>query len=460
MPARELPRSLSSALQKAREVSSSLSSGAEAVRIISHYDADGLCAAGILCRALLKRAVPFHCTIVHSLDAAAIEALRLQDYPVTIFSDIGSGYLELLEGLNKRIIVIDHHGPVRDSKTVAQLNCHLWGVNGAFEASASSLALLFAVSLNETNWELAGLALAGSMGDRQHIGGWRGLNAEILAVAERLGYARTRRSLVMDGDTLVRALAESNEPFIRGVSGNPGGAAALVEAAGLSPAAAPGEIDPAGARALASLIALRLLKQGTPDEFVASVLVDRHYLPGFGTDAAELSAVVNACGRLDREELGLSVCMGSREALTEAREVRRQYRSHVMKRMLELQERGIQEMRHIQYFYAESASMGGALAALVMNFLFPGPKPTVSLSSSGGRVKISLRGTREMTSRGLDLARAAAAAARRCGGQGGGHSIAAGATIPLGMDMNFLEALDTEVGAWLGGRAWGGGESG
>lgn len=456
MPERELSRTLSRALAKVEGLAHALGSSRDPVRIVSHYDADGLCAAGVLCRALLRRGVPFHCTIVHNLDAATMGGLGLSHYRRILLSDIGSSSIDALEGLEGEAAVLDHHKPSVASKRVAQLNCHLWGVDGAFEACASTLALLVAVSMDKANWNLAGLALAGGIGDRQHVGGWRGLNAEVLAAAEGLGHVSTKRGLALEGESLVRALSESNEPFIRGVSGDPRGAAALVEVAGLSPTAAPGELDEDGARALASLIMLRLLRQGTGGEFVAAVVTDRHHIPEWGIDAQELSAVVNACGRLDREELGLSVCMGSREALAEAREVRRRYRAQIMKGMLELQERGLQQMRHIQYFYAESASMGGAFAALVMNYLSPGAKPTVSLARSGESIKISLRGTRAMVAGGLDLARAASLAAERAGGQGGGHSIASGATIPLGAEVAFLEALDAEVGGQLSGRGEGG----
>jgi single-stranded-DNA-specific exonuclease len=120
-----------------------------------------------------------------------------------------------------------------------------------------------------------------------------------------------------------------------------------------------------------------------------------------------------------------------------------------MKGMLELQAKGVQKKRNIQYFYAENAQMAGAFAALVMNFLFPGNQATIALSRSGDSIKISARGTRALLARGVDLARACRKAAQGSGGMGGGHNIASGATIPLGSEMGFLEQLDAAVGEQL-----------
>ena len=449
MPERDLPRSVGKILQKVGDATSALAASREPVRIVSHYDADGLCAGGILSTACIRHGIPFHTTIVHGLDATVMNELAAHPHDWVLFSDLGSGALDLVERLEGRVVVIDHHRPLRESKKVVQLNCHLWGIDGAFEACASTLALMVGVSLDEGNWDMAGVAVAGAIGDRQHIGGMKGFNSEVLSAAQDRGHLRTRKGLALEGPNLGSALAECNEPFFTGISGNPRGAAELAEAAGLSPAATLKEIDESEECALASLLVLRLLKQGTPEEFVGGVMDDRHWMQAYDTDAGELSAVVNACGRLGQEDLGLAVCLGGRDALEQGRAVRQRYRAQIMKGMLELQAKGVQKKRNIQYFYADNAQMAGAFAALVMNFLFPGNQATIALSRSGESVKVSARGTRQLLSRGVDLAKACRKAAAGSGGVGGGHNIASGATIPMGSEMGFLELLDAAVGEQL-----------
>ena len=451
MADQDLPRTVGKVLEKMNEGLAGLKGGRDPVRIISHYDADGLCAAGILSRAFLRMNRPFHTTIAHQIDDALVELLSKQAYPWTIFSDMGSGALDLVEKLQSRVVVLDHHQPLRESRQAVQLNCHLWGIDGTFECCASTLALLAAISLDEANWDLSGIACAGAIGDRQHQPAWKGLNAEVLAFAEKTGHLRTRRGLVLEGPNLGAALAQNNEPYFQGVSGNPEGARALIEAAGLSPAATLKELDESELSALSSLLVLNLLRGGTSEEFSRGVMVDRHWVSGFDTDANELSAVVNACGRLGQEDLGLSVCLGGRQALAEARAVREQYRSRITKGMLELEAKGITKKQNIQYFYSDNAQMAGAFAALVMNYLFPGKHPTISLAREGQSIKISARGTRPLVAKGLDLAKACRQAASRQGGDGGGHSIASGATVPLGSEIAFLDALDAAVGEQLAG---------
>ena len=60
-------------------------------------------------------------------------------------------------------------------------------------------------------------------------------------------------------------------------------------------------------------------------------------------------------------------------------------------------------------------------------------------------IMVSGRGSREVVAKGLDLAAIMQAAAKAVGGQGGGHHVAAGATIPPGTEQTFLEIADRMV---------------
>ena len=64
-------------------------------------------------------------------------------------------------------------------------------------------------------------------------------------------------------------------------------------------------------------------------------------------------------------------------------------------------------------------------------------------------IKISGRGTRRLIGNGLDLANVLATVASELGGTGGGHNIAAGATIPLETEKEFLDKVNKMVGEQL-----------
>ncbi|MHC1709707.1 MAG: DHHA1 domain-containing protein [Methanomassiliicoccales archaeon] len=66
--------------------------------------------------------------------------------------------------------------------------------------------------------------------------------------------------------------------------------------------------------------------------------------------------------------------------------------------------------------------------------------------SSGEHIKISGRMKREMVDKGIHLGEAMKQAALKVKGVGGGHNVAAGATIPKRKIKAFLEALDEEIG--------------
>ena len=66
-----------------------------------------------------------------------------------------------------------------------------------------------------------------------------------------------------------------------------------------------------------------------------------------------------------------------------------------------------------------------------------------------GELKVSARGTQDLVRSGLDLAGALSRCAHAVGGVGGGHNVAAGATIPPQAKEEFLTLMDATVGRQL-----------
>ncbi|KAA0007752.1 MAG: DHH family phosphoesterase [Thermoplasmata archaeon] len=57
-------------------------------------------------------------------------------------------------------------------------------------------------------------------------------------------------------------------------------------------------------------------------------------------------------------------------------------------------------------------------------------------------IDISARATQDMVENGINLGEAMRNAAQAIGGEGGGHPVAAGASIPKGKEEEFLKLLD------------------
>jgi RecJ-like exonuclease len=109
--------------------------------------------------------------------------------------------------------------------------------------------------------------------------------------------------------------------------------------------------------------------------------------------------------------------------------------------------------KHIQFFYCEEPSLAGSVAGAGIQFYFDQSRPVFGLSAMERVTKISARGTREQIARGIDLATACREAAESVEGDGGGHNIASGATVPKGKEEKFLGLADEIVGRQLRGSA-------
>lgn len=77
-------------------------------------------------------------------------------------------------------------------------------------------------------------------------------------------------------------------------------------------------------------------------------------------------------------------------------------------------------------------------------------KPILAFAEKNDEeVKVSARGSHFLTGNGLDLSVVMREASRHVGGDGGGHDVAAGATIPAGKQAEFVAEADRLVGEQL-----------
>jgi len=331
------------------------------------------------------------------------------------------------------------------------VNPHFFGVDGAREMCGSTTTWLFALVLDERNWDLAGPAMAGAIGDKQALGGFVGVNAALFDEAEDRKVVVPERRLALRDLPLGKALALSVEPYFRGLSGRPDAAADFLRAVGLDPEASVRDLDAGGRRKLTSILAARLMEQRAAPEALEVLVADRYWIEPDQMYAHDLEAYVNSCDRLGREGLGMAVCLGDREALSRAEKLLDEYTSKVLGYLVSLESKGLFPKKHVQFFYCDDASLAGVVAGTGMLFFFDQTRPTLGLAVLDGVTKVSARGTRAHIAAGVDLAVALREAASEVSGNGGGHNIASGATIPKGKEDRFLARVDEIVGRQLEG---------
>ena len=452
-------------LKRARECAHALEKQDE-ILIVSHVDADGLASAGIMCSALDRIEIGYEVKIVKNLDPRVFQDVSSAE--AVIFTDLGSGSLDLMDDLGPLCVIADHHQPAGISDTTLHLNPHLFGFNGATDLSGSGATYLIARALGE-NADLSDLAVVGAVGDLQHVreGRLRGVNRLILDEAEKHAVVAVEKDFQAFGRQtrpIHKLLEYASNPYIPGLTGNSEQILGFLASLNL-------ELQEEGKwkkwidlssverRTIISALIERCLTQGMSPEIIQHLVGEVYTLlkEKRGTalrDASEYSTLLNATARYGFEKIGVAVCMGDREgSYRKANELLLMHRENLVRGLNYVKQTGVTTLSNLQYFNAGDnilETIVGIVAGMCKNLEGVNRHlPIVGLANADEGVKVSARGTQTLVRRRLNLARAMSEAANSVGGVGGGHDIAAGATIPEGTETEFLKHLNQLVGLQL-----------
>lgn len=441
---------------------------ADHVILTSHVDADGLTSAGIMHKALARLNIGLETVFLKQLDTPALESLA-DKKGLIVFTDLGSGLAGKIEELGLESVIIDHHVPQENSHPY-HLNPHRAGVNGASELSGSAAAYLVARALgdNHDNRDLAGLAVVGAVGDLQHLktGRLDGVNRQVLDEGVEAGVLSCGPDLRLFGRQtrpLSKLLEYSSDPYIPGLTGREDRCIRFLESLGI-PLKDAGEwrrwidLSDGERQRFVSGLVQQCLEAGVPS-YKAQRLVgevytlEREPLGSELRDASEYSTLLNATARYDHAGVGLAVCLGDRgEGLGEARRLLREHRRNLVHGLTLVQDQGITQLDSLQYFDAGGEireTIVGIIAGMSYSLSNRRDLPIIAFADAEDGVKVSARGTQDLVRRGLDLSNAMNTCAEKVGGAGGGHDIAAGATIPPDKKQEFLQILDEKISTQL-----------
>lgn len=433
------------ACQKAAQVLLSFPAGTR-IRVVSHYDADGIAAAGVLCRMLCRAGFNFHTTLMRNPFTKGFERLKNERNELLIFADMGSGQLEEIARLGCQAIILDHHQYLTEKtpSSIIQINSNLLGSDGNYESSGATLSYMLATAVDPRNEDLAPLALAGAVGDKQYIGGIRGLNKEILDHSVQQGLLKEHVGIKLCGETVADALFYSVDPYYPGLSGNAAAIEAALEKLHIEKSVRPEDADNDTMMRLQSFLLFSLIKVGCQHDILDITIRNRYSDPVDDWELERFADLLDACGKNGHRSLGLSLCLGDTHVWTEALVVEKEYNQKLLYGLQDLEKGGIHETDGMRYFYTENSSLGGVIAGIAVNYLFDEKKPLFSLArkETDDEVHVSCRGNQKLVRQGLDLGIAMKTVATGLGGFGGGHKIAAGATITFNKEQEFLEKVD------------------
>jgi len=442
----EVPSKLLTTLSHAAD----LVRGHDFIQIYSHYDADGVSAASIIAQTLLREGKEFRATLFTTLNDYNMDIIRSTKADCIIITDLGASYIDQLDAMKQDIVVLDHHTIISEAQRVCYANPHLYGIDGMTSGCGATMALLFSVTMNERNWDLVQVAFAGIAGDRQHINGLTGLNTYLLDQGKKRGFIEEMPGSLIPSGELMTQLFLATDPYIRGVSGDEAGVAKLLDDAGIDHGKSYMDLTEEEKRKLSSLIAVRLTQQGMLEQSMNEIARTRYFLKGFDMDAEYLSSVLNSCGRSGFGGMGISAGMGDRKSIDMGANLMKEADRELVLNMVELDKKGLNQREHFQWFDSSDSGYTGMLCGISMQCIGNPNKPTIGMNRSKEPVNLSSRGMWVQLDRGINLAVAMREACAAVGGEGGGHRIAAGGSIPSEKVEEFLTTLDRILGEQLG----------
>jgi RecJ-like exonuclease len=415
-----------------------------AIKIYSHYDTDGITSAAIICKALKRKDRPFSIEIIKQVNRKILDNVKDDSAEIIFFLDLSVNIAEA-GNLEKEIFILDHHEV--SSKEEIPENISL--INPVLEEdeklSSSCVAYLFARELDESNKGSANLAILGMVGDLmdRNIGK---IGNSILKEANII----TKKSLLLFPSTrpLNKAL-EFSSIYIPGVTGSSVGAMNLLREAGIR--LKEGEkfktVLDLTDEELQKLVTLITLRKADLTRIVGNI-----YLIKFFSkleDARELSAIVNACGRMGYGDTALAFCLESKKVLSSINSIYSKYKHDLINGLnwISLNEK-IEGDNYIiingKNFIKDSL-IGTLMSILAMSFVYPSGTIVIGMAyADEGKIKVSSRIVGENNS--VNLRKLLESVVAVTDGECGGHQNAAGCVIPFSQENNFISLIQKELG--------------
>ncbi len=407
------------------------------IKIISHFDTDGITSAAIFARALERWNKKFSLQIVKSLDESFINSLS--EDKILIFLDLASGSLDYLKNKKTEIFIFDHHEIACDvPQNITMINSF---IHSPEQMSTAAICYLFAKCISPENKDLANLAIVGMVGDSLE----KNLSKvydEIIKDAEII----LKRGLLLYPATrpLDKALEYSSGMYIPGITGSYKNVIELLRDAAIPKIGdqfkSLHELTDEEMSRLITAVMLKLVGNNKSHEFIGNL-----YLVKFFSkleDAREFSALINACSRMDSPAVALGFCLGNRKAVEKSEKIYIEYKQHLISALKYVAES--EKIAGSNYAIINAKdNIKDTIIGTVASIISYSPTYSegtiiVALAYNQDKIKVSARiAGRE----GKNVREILAKAIIPIGGEVGGHKNAAGCLITREKEAEFIENL-------------------
>ena len=455
----------------AREVSKQILEWSETndLSLVAHWDADGIAAGSSLAAALMQRGIPFKLRFVDSVGEQLLDKLSKEGLPI-VFLDLGSGYIEeIFSYIKEKVAILDHHQPSSNREEVVQLNPMNFGFDGSRDLSGAGVSYFVSKHVARDSDFSCVLAIVGSLADLQDKNErreLRGLNSIIVNDAEERGLIKVEDDFIFFGretKPISRSIANSFSIQVPGLTGNESAVINLLRSLSINfeengRVRTLSELSNEEKHKLLAGILQVMIDVGItlPEDFpligkVYTLVKEDKWSPT--RDAREFSFLLNSLGRMNAFDIALKLSLGYRgDILEKALDISKEYTSSIQSAISQILSipGAIQETKNLIVIRGEGI-ISPNIVSPISTIIAGGPlckedKMLVVVSNQDQEeLKMSIRISSKLVEKGVNAGKIVGVAAKKLGGTGGGHNVAAGATIPRKKLTKFLEEVESLI---------------
>lgn len=430
--------------------------------VVGDYDTDGITSSSIICHTLTRLGKKFAFMNSRGFSESQVSTVKRKGKHL-VLCDFGSGQTKFLNKHFNSFAIIDHHKTLGHTDQV-HFNAHLFGVDGSSEICAAGMAYVASKAVDKANVDLAALAIVGCVGDMQDASGKLiGVNRSILRDGVKAGVIEYHKGIRISGKNtlpLLELLTGNTDTVFPGLTGNRERCSQFLKRIKLNPRKKYANLTLEEKVKLRKALIAYGKKQKMPS-FILKALVGEVFTltkekPGsLLRDARDYSELLNACGRWNKARVAMNVCLGDRgKNYDSAVNLLERHRTQLEKSVIWAMNNSFTELSNCYAINAERRIpplLIGSVASLMYGARGLAGKelPIVAIARQNNHYKVSGRGTWDLVNAGLDLGAALRQVCKKIGGNGGGHTIAAGATIPVEKKDAFFKLINEAVGKQL-----------
>ncbi|MEK6935372.1 MAG: DHH family phosphoesterase [Nanoarchaeota archaeon] len=418
------------------------------IHLVSHFDTDGITSATIFAKTLERLNKRFSIKILKQLDVEDIS--EMPEDKILVLLDLGSGSLNHLSNLKNQIFIIDHHEISKTLETIPKnvtiINPHL--LKNYEELCTAELTYLVSKEISESNKELAYLSVIGMIGDvmEKNISKIRNMIIEDSKVTIKKGlllYPSTR--------PLDKTIEYSSSPFIPGATGNHLGSIDLLNEAGIKrltnnykPLI---DLNEKEMKNLTTAVLLRLSSKQKASDYIGNLYLVRFF--NKIEDAREISAVINACSRMDYPQVAFMMCMGNFSARKKAEGIYVKYRQHIISGLKYIDKNiKIQGREYVIINAKDNVkdTIIGTLASILsFSAIYEEGTIIVAMAYNKDKIKVSTRISGKSQTSSRNLKELLDSITQSLGGESGGHKNAAGCIIHKEQEDKFIDLIKKKL---------------